>query len=98
MLLPLLRDLALAQSTASPSTCEEAAKTYAAIINKQPDSETLLSTVTSDLEHVWARIKSGIPEEKQRAVTALIWVRRRFCKLYLELNVCPLSLFRFARG
>ena len=83
MLLPLLRDLALAQSTVSPSTCEEAAKTYAAIVNKQPDSETLLSTVTSDLEHVWARIRGGSLEEKQRAVTTLIWVRRRFCKALL---------------
>lgn len=76
MLLPLLKDLALAQTTSS-STAESAAKTYSAIINKWPDSESLCSTVTSDLELAWTRIRDGSPEEKQRAVTTILWVRRR---------------------
>lgn len=75
ILLPLLRDLALAQ-TQPFSTGEDAAKTYSSIINKQPDSEALHLTVSSDLEHVWARIRDGSPEGKRKAVTTLLWVRR----------------------
>ena len=76
VLLPLLRDLALTQ-TVSSSTAESAAKTYSTIINKCPDSDSLCSTVTSDLELAWTKIRDGSPEEKQRAVTTILWVRRR---------------------
>ena len=76
VLLPLLRDLALAQ-TMSSSTAESAVKTYSAIINKWPGSESLCATVTSDLELAWTKLRDGSPEEKQRAVTTILWVRRR---------------------
>lgn len=77
VLLPLLREVALAQ-TMPTRTGEDAAKTYSAIINKQPDSEALCSMVTSDLEHVLTKIRDGGPEEKQKSVTTVLWVRRRF--------------------
>ena len=77
VLLPLLRDLALAQ-TQPTSTGVDAAKAYSAIINKQPDSEALHLTVSSDLEHVWTRLKEGNPEEKGKAITTLLWVRKWF--------------------